>query len=209
MTTDQPRNIAGGDGRRLQSPRVRLLVRADFDRTYVERLKAGHSETEHHFTQYFGQLLSLKLRSRLRSPSLIEDAKQETFTRVLAALRTGKGLASPESLGAFVNGVCNNVLFETYRSTSRAIPLEETYDPPDEGRDSAEALMVSSEERALVRRTLDRLPEKEQSLLKWLFFEERDKDDICQELNIDRNYLRVLLHRAKNHFRELLDDTPR
>jgi RNA polymerase sigma-70 factor (ECF subfamily) len=45
-------------------------------------------------------------------------------------------------------------------------------------------------------------------LLRWLFFDERDKDDICRELNIDRNYLRVLLHRAKNRFRELLDDTP-
>jgi RNA polymerase sigma-70 factor (ECF subfamily) len=184
------------------------LVRAEFDRAYVERLTAGHAETEEHFTQYFGQLLALKLRSRLRSPALVEDAKQETFARVLAALRTGKGLASPESLGAFVNGVCNNVLFETYRSTTRAMPLEEEYDPPDERRESAETVLLASETRAHVRRTLDRLPEKEQTLLRWLFFDERDKDDICRDLNIDRNYLRVLLHRAKNHFRELLDDTP-
>jgi RNA polymerase sigma-70 factor (ECF subfamily) len=35
-----------------------------------------------------------------------------------------------------------------------------------------------------------------------LFFEERDKDDICRTLNVDRNYLRVLLHRAKAKFRD-------
>lgn len=208
VPTRRPGNIAPGDRRRLQSPRVGPLLRAEFDRAYVDRLTAGHAETEAHFTQYFGQLLALKLRSRLRSPALIEDAKQETFARVLTALRSGKGVSSPESLGAFVNGVCNNVLFETYRSSSRATQLEEEYDPPDERRASAETELLSSETRARVRRTLTRLPEKEQMLLRWLFFDERDKDDICRELNIDRNYLRVLLHRAKNRFRELLDDTP-
>ena len=38
--------------------------------------------------------------------------------------------------------------------------------------------------------------------MRWLFFEERDKDEICRELNVDRNYLRVLLHRAKSKFRD-------
>jgi RNA polymerase sigma-70 factor (ECF subfamily) len=48
------------------------------------------------------------------------------------------------------------------------------------------------------------LPDREKKLLTWLFFDERDKDEICQEMNIDRNYLRVLLHRAKAQFRERL-----
>jgi RNA polymerase sigma-70 factor (ECF subfamily) len=65
---------------------------------------------------------------------------------------------------------------------------------------------MAAEDRGRVRQALRRLPDKEQTLLKWLFFEERNKDDICRSLNIDRNYLRVLLHRAKNHFRECLDD---
>ena len=53
-----------------------------------------------------------------------------------------------------------------------------------------------------MREALDDLPQKEKQLLRWLFFEGRDKDDICRDLNIDRNYLRVLLHRAKNRFRD-------
>jgi RNA polymerase sigma-70 factor (ECF subfamily) len=182
-------------------------IRYDFDRSYVERLTACHPETEQHFTSYFGDLLTLKLRSRLRSPALVEDAKQKTFVRVLTALRQGKGLATPESLGAFVNGVCNNVLFEVYRAQSRAIPLEDEHEPPDPRPDSAEHNLMAGEERERVRQALRRLPEKEQTLLKWLFFEERSKDDICRLLNVDRNYLRVLLHRAKNHFRELLNDS--
>ena len=156
------------------------LSRCDFDRSYVERLIAGHPDTEQHFTQYFGDLLSLKLRSRLRSPALIEDAKQETFVRVLIALRQGKGLKTPESLGAFVNGVCNNVLFEVYRAQSRVIPLEDEHEPPDYRPNSAEHNLMAGEERGRVRQALGRLPEKEQTLLKWLFFDERSKDDICR-----------------------------
>ena len=167
---------------------------------------AGHPDTEQHFTKYFGDLLTLKLRSRLRSSVLIEDAKQETFVRVLIALRQGKGLTTPESLGAFVNGVCNNVLFEVYRAQSRAIPLEDEHEPPHDRSDGAEQSLLAAEDRGRVRQALKRLPDKEQTLLKWLFFEERSKDDICRSLNIDRNYLRVLLHRAKNHFRECLND---
>ena len=183
------------------------LPRFEFDRRYVERLIGEDPETERHFTGYFGQLLSLKLRSRLSSPSLVEDAKQETFLRVLTTLKRKGGLETPETLGAFVNTVCNNVVFEMYRSGSRTTPLEEGYDGPDERQASAESTIVAGEERARVRDALAALPAKERDLLHALFFEGRDKDDICRELNVDRNYLRVLLHRAKARFREQLEQT--
>lgn len=178
------------------------LPRYEFDRAYVARLIAEEPETEQHFTRYFGDLLTLKLRSRLRSASQVEDAKQETFARVLVTLKQKGGIESPEALGAFVNAVCNNVLFETYRSGSRVTALEEGHDEPDEERPSAEATLMADQERARVREVLADLPAKDQELLTLLFYEERDKDEVCRELNVDRNYLRVLLHRAKTHFRE-------
>jgi RNA polymerase sigma-70 factor (ECF subfamily) len=46
------------------------------------------------------------------------------------------------------------------------------------------------------------MPEKDRKILSWLFFEERDKGEICANLRVDREYLRVLLHRAKARFRE-------
>jgi RNA polymerase sigma-70 factor, ECF subfamily len=175
--------------------------RHEFDRAYIERLAAGDPETERHFTAYFGQLLSNKLRSRLRSPALIEDVRQETFLRVLNTLRQ-KGIQSPGGFGAFVNTVCNNVLFELYRSESRAAPLEDVVGAriPDAAAD-IESTMTIDEDRARVRSVMAALPAKEKQLLHWLFFEECDKDEVCRRLDIDRNYLRVLLHRAKMRFK--------
>ncbi len=174
-----------------------------FDRQYLERLIAEDPETERHFTEYFGALLSLKLRSKLRSASQVEDARQETFARVLTTLKQKKGLASAESLGAFVNSVCNNVLFETYRSNARATPIEDEPEP-ETGEAGAEWHVMKAEERLMVRDAIAELPPKDKELIQWLFFEERDKDAICRELNIDRAYLRVLFHRAKQRFRERL-----
>jgi RNA polymerase sigma-70 factor, ECF subfamily len=178
----------------------------EFDRAYIERLVAEDPETERHFAKYFGDLLTLKLRARLRSPAQVEDVRQETFVRVLTTLKKKNGLATPATLGAFVNAVCNNVLMETYRAGSRTTPLEEGVDPIDERQRSADAMIAGNEERARVRHALESLPAKERDLLNSLFFEEMDKDEVCRELKIDRDYLRVRLHRAKARFRERFDD---
>ena len=182
--------------------RVSREGRFEFDRAYLDRLASGDPDTERHFTRYFGDLLSIKLRSRLRSPAQAEDARQETFLRVLKALRQPGGIQSPGGFGAFVNTVCNNVLFEMYRSHSRTTPLEdETSASLPDLTVSAETAVTVDEDRAHVRAIMESLPEKERQLLHWLFFDECDKDEVCRRLNIDRNYLRVLVHRAKQRFK--------
>ncbi len=186
----------------IRSRRLRNEPRHEFDRHYLDRLASGDPETESHFTQYFRELLVIKLRSRLRSSALVEDAIQETFLRVLRAVRQPGGIQSPGGFGSFVNSVCNNVLFELYRSHSRVDSLgEDTGAQIRDTRASAEESVAVGEERAVVRKVLATLPQKEKQLLEWLFFEERDKDEICQTLGVDRNYLRVLLHRAKQRFK--------
>jgi|SoiMethySBSTD1v2_1073268.scaffolds.fasta_scaffold260096_2 RNA polymerase sigma-70 factor (ECF subfamily) len=186
----------------LRSRRLRNEPRHEFDRSYLDRLSSGDPETEAHFTRYFRELLVIKLRSRLRSSALVEDAIQETFLRVLRAVRQPGGIQSPGGFGSFVNSVCNNVLFELYRSHSRVDPLgDDTGAQIRDPHASVEESVVVDEERASVRKVLATLPPKEKQLLEWLFFEERDKDEICRSLGIDRNYLRVLVHRAKQRFK--------
>jgi RNA polymerase sigma-70 factor (ECF subfamily) len=179
-----------------------LRPRFAFDGDYVRRLIAEDPETERHFTDYFGDLLSVKLRSRLRSPELVEDARQETFVRVLTALKKKRNLATPESLGAFVNAVCNNVLLEIYRASGWTTALDYEADERPAAGPSIECHVLECEERIKVREAIAALPPQDKNLIRWLFFEDRDKDDVCRELQVDREYLRVLLHRAKQRFRE-------
>ncbi len=175
-----------------------------FDAPYVERLRSGDFRTQEHFVAYFGELIQLKLRARLRTPQAIEDVRQETFARVFAALRTPDGIRQPERLGAFVNSICNNVLLEHYRASSRDSSIEDEpeQDFPDPVIDVLGAVAARQMEEK-VRQILAEMPDRDRRLIRAVFLEERDKDEVCREFGVDRDYLRVLLHRAKQSFKSL------
>jgi RNA polymerase sigma-70 factor (ECF subfamily) len=188
----------------LPGSRGKLLQFHSFDEGYVERLRAGDFRTQEHFGAYFSALIQVKLRSRLQSREAIEDVRQETFARFYVALREGK-ILHPERLGSFVNSMCNNVLLEHYRSTSRHTSLDdddEQKDLPALAMDLV-GVLVAKETEKKVREILEQLPERDRRLLREVFLEERDKDEVCRDFGVDRDYLRVLLHRAKQSFKAL------
>jgi RNA polymerase sigma-70 factor, ECF subfamily len=175
----------------------------DFDQSYLDRLRSGDPRTQAHFFAYFSRLMQLKLRSRLRAAHEIEDVKQETFARFFTALREGK-IRQPDRLGPFVNAMCANVLREQYRDHDpRLSPIEDdagANEIPDSATD-VEGFVLSKQLQGKVREILDQMPERDRRILRAIFLEEQDKDEVCREFRVQRDYLRVLLHRAKLAFK--------
>ena len=173
------------------------MDRFSFDDDYVRRLREGDRETAAHFYSYFRDLLLMKLRRRLRSAHAVDEVRQEVFMRTLERLdqvRDGR------KLGAFVNSVCNLVLLEYYRADKRAVSIDDQPPVADPGDPDAE--FDSARNNARVRRVLATLPTRDAEILRAVFLDELDKDELCARYGIDREYLRVLLHRAKSKFRE-------
>lgn len=172
-----------------------------FDEEYLRRLGAHDPATEAHFVAYFSERLRITLRARGIDSYTIEDVRQETFCRVWIAIQSGS-VNNPQGFGAYVHSVCKNVLSE-----SRRIDYRNQHDPLD-GTDvvdqqlSLEELMQRSENNALVRAILAELPERDQHLLQARFFEDRDNEEVCSDFGVDRDYLRVLFHRAIQKFGE-------
>ena len=188
-------------GSTVARERARLQFTA-FDAIYLERLQRGDADTEQHFAAYFGELIKLKLRSRLSPREAVEDVQQETFVRVLALVRADE-VRDPGRLGALVNSVCNNVLLEYYRARGRAdSSLEEVPEHSFISQEtSGPGLIEVREAQQIVRKILSDLPERDRQLLRSVLLEERDKDEVCTELGLSREYLRVLVHRAKRSFK--------
>jgi RNA polymerase sigma-70 factor (ECF subfamily) len=111
-------------------------------------------------------------------------------------------LRHPERLGAFVNMVCNHVLLEHYRSAGRSESLD-AEGQPELAAKSADALemAVAGQTRDKVREILLNLDPRDRSLLQAVFIDERDRDEVCREFGVDRDYLRVMLHRARQEFK--------
>ena len=172
----------------------------EFNAAYISALRAHDPTIESHFVEYFSSLLKYKLRGHRSSLVQSADVRQETLARVLAAVREGCKIQRPERLGAFVSGVCNNVLFELWRSRRRYQPLEngETERPDDAML--PHDMLVRGETARQTRLALSRLSGRKKRVLEAIFMEEMDRDQVCQELGVSGANLRLLLHRAKKQF---------
>jgi RNA polymerase sigma-70 factor, ECF subfamily len=148
--------------------------------------------------------LRLKLRYKVlyhvgHNCADVDDLVQETMVRFLRAEQR-QLIRNTEELGAFLNGVCRNVILE-YR---RRIRREPTIDPetpiPDRGvRPEAEIL----EMRDAIDTGLAELAERDRMILRCLYLEGRDKEDICKEWGMSDAQFRVVLFRAKERFRRV------
>jgi RNA polymerase sigma-70 factor, ECF subfamily len=181
------------------------LTSPPFDAEYLGKLRNGDSETEKHFVTHFSNVIRMAMRYRLRSWELIDDIRQETFLRVLNFLRSDRSLDHPERLGAYVHSVSVNVMLELLRASTRHPPLPEDSAHFPDSRMSSEDRVVTRERKEVIQEVLDQLGAKDRDLLRALFLEDADKDDLCTRFGVDRDYLRVLVHRAKLRFRELYE----
>jgi RNA polymerase sigma-70 factor (ECF subfamily) len=171
-----------------------------FDAEYVRKLADGDPATESHFSAYFERFIFTKMRARKVSVEMAEDVCQETLLRVLKSLRQGSGVSQPERFGAFVNAVSNNVFLElTHKQSRHSLVDEDTPEPVDKAA-GAETKLITEERKQMVAAVLEELLPKEREILRLVFFEEADRRQISEQFQVDPDYLRVLLHRAKSKF---------
>jgi RNA polymerase sigma-70 factor, ECF subfamily len=175
-----------------------------FDKAYVERLRDGDPTTEHHFVSYFEQLLRIKLRARRLASDIVDDLRQKTFVRVIEKVRKDE-VRQPERFGAFVNSTCNNVLLEHFRDVHKNLQMDESHLETTDKVLDLEGMLVSKQSGERVRQILAEMPVRDRELLRAIFLEEKDKDAICKDFGVERDYLRVLVHRAKDRFRALYE----
>ena len=155
------------------------------------------------FTEPSLERLRLKLRYKVlyhvghQCPD-VDDIVQETLTRFVRAGRQSQIRNNPEEFGAFVNGVCRNVILE-YRRRVRREPLADPDIPIRDAGVRPEAEIF--EMRQAIDQGLAELAERDQKILRSLYLEGREKEDICREWNMTDAQFRVVLFRAKERFR--------
>jgi RNA polymerase sigma-70 factor, ECF subfamily len=127
----------------------------------------------------------------------VDDLVQESITRFIRAEQRHQ-IRNTEELGAFVNGVCRNVILE-YRRRMRREPIFDPDTPiPETGvRPDAEILEL----RDAIDSGLAGLAERDRTILRALYLEGKEKDEICMEWKMSDAQFRVVLFRAKERFR--------
>jgi len=146
----------------------------------------------------------LKLRTKVRyhvgsfCPDE-EDLVQETLVRFLRFAEENR-IRNPANLGAFLNGVCNNVIME-YR---RRLWREEPYEPElREGVQAADREAELVEDREAIDTGLCQLSDRDQLILRACYIEDRTREEICNVLGVTDTQFLVAVFRAKERFRKI------
>lgn len=166
----------------------------------------GQSVSGHSLTEASLDRLRLKLRYKVlyhlgRGCADVDDLVQETLARFLRAEQRQQ-IRNTEEFGAFLNGVCRNVILEYRRRVRREPNVDADYVVPDAGvRPEAEIFEL----RDAIDNGLRDLAERDRAILRSLYLEGREKDDICKQWGMTDAQFRVVLFRAKERFRRAWD----
>ncbi|MEM1182802.1 MAG: sigma-70 family RNA polymerase sigma factor [Acidobacteriota bacterium] len=172
----------------------------------VTRTSAGDRDAEAELVAELSRGTLLFIRRLTQDVELAEDLCQETFRIVLMSLREGR-LKNPKRLAAFVQGTAKNLLRSEWRKRDRrglhsdvsGLSLQdESPDPWDRAR--------QAEDRAHVRQILDEMPsERDRQVLYRHYLEDQEKSEICSRLGIAAEQFNLILFRARQRFRHLVE----
>jgi RNA polymerase sigma-70 factor, ECF subfamily len=148
--------------------------------------------------------LRLKLRYKVlyhvgHNCADVDDLVQETLSRFIRAAQKDQ-IRNTDEFGAFINGVCRNVILEYRRRLKREPTLDEDIEIPDVGvRPDADIL----EMRDAIDSVLAELADRDRAILRELYLDGKEKDEICVEWKMSDAQFRVVLFRAKERFRKV------
>jgi RNA polymerase sigma factor (sigma-70 family) len=168
-----------------------------FNAEYLQRLKNNDRTTGEHFNSYFESRLTSKLHGRRLPPWVIQDMIQETFVQVLIAVEKDR-VREPSAFGAFVSGVCRNVVLNYWKNSSNGIDVTEI-DIPDPAP-NLETVVLKRERQEQVERVLKDLPPKDRDLLYAKLDQLSPQEMIERFGECTPENLRLMLHRARKKF---------
>lgn len=132
----------------------------------------------------------------LRDSAAAADLMQQVMLMMIERLRAG-ALREPERLASFVFGICRMVVLDLRRGNHRRELLLETY---------GEALLPvetppPNPDRGRLAHCLERLPERERTVVLLTFFDDMPAEVLARELNLTAANVRVIRHRGLERLR--------
>ena len=137
-------------------------------------------------------------RRHLRDDEAAADLAQHVMLMTIEKLRAGE-LRDPERIVSFVFGTCRSVTLEMFRGSRRREALLEKYGADLEIADIAVPPRL---DEAKVAACMERLAERERSVLLLSFYDEQPAEEVGAALGITEGNVRVIRHRALQRLRD-------
>lgn len=174
------------------------------DATLARRV-AGASgvdrEAEAALCRRFGPRVRLYGLRHFRDETAAADLAQQVMLMALEHLRAGE-VREPEQLASYIFGICRLVVLEQRRGSRRRQRLLDTY-----GDVLVPAAIAAPDpDRGRLVACLERLPERERTLLILTFFDDLRAEELARELDLSQANVRVIRHRALERLRRCVTE---
>jgi RNA polymerase sigma-70 factor (ECF subfamily) len=137
----------------------------------------------------------------LRDTHAAADLMQQVMTLTIEQLRSGR-VREPERVVSFVLGSCRMTVMDERRSDARRGDLLERYGDAVPLADIHVAPRLDHER---VADCLERLAERERSVLVLTFYDEQPSDAVAEQLGLSAGNVRVIRHRGIDKLRRCVD----
>jgi RNA polymerase sigma-70 factor (ECF subfamily) len=138
----------------------------------------------------------------LRDDHAAADLMQHVMALTIEQLRAG-ALREPHRVVSWVFGTCRRVVIQMRRGERRREALLEQHGALLSIADIAVAPRLDHER---VARCLERLPERERSVLVMSFYDDRPSDDVAESLGLSPGNVRVIRHRGITKLRSCVEN---
>ena len=166
---------------------------AESDAELAGRVRGGDRAAEAELFRRLGPRVRLYGLRHLRDPAAADDLVQDVILLMFASLRAGK-VREEERLASFVLGTCRRIVADLRRGAARRERLLERF-----GAELVPAAGTHEEpsfDLDRLRRCLERLSERERSVVVLSFYAERRSAEIASEVGLSAANVRVVRHRA-------------
>jgi RNA polymerase sigma-70 factor, ECF subfamily len=153
------------------------------------------------YEKYSARVYFLALKG-LRSPEDAEDARAETFLRVLQAIREDR-VKTPDALASFTLGTTANIIREISRRNRKTSSLADS--GIEDAEDHAWAPFLDLDARRTIEQVARRLKPRERAFLRMYYYEEQPQEEIARSLGIKEERVRLIKSRALKSFREIYE----
>jgi len=180
---------------------ARALGDADLARRIAAAASAGAPDAEAELYARLAPRVRLYGLRHLRDEQAAADLTQQVLLMTIERLRDGK-LREPEQLASFVLGMCRMVVLDLKRGSRRRERALRQFadDLPRAGQAGAPRLDTER-----LTACLERLAERERSVLILSFHAERTALEVARELGLTPANVRVIRHRALARLRLCMD----
>lgn len=174
------------------------------DAALASRLAGGDGAAEPELYRRLAPRVRLYGLRHLRDPAAADDLVQDALLMAFEMLREGK-VREPERFVSFVLGCCRRIVAERRRGAARRQALLERFGPDLAPAAPREEPAVDLDHLA---RCLERLPERDRSVVVMSFYVEAPSERIGAELGLSPGNVRVVRHRALARLRTCMETAP-